>query len=280
MRYHNKVTTERGTVFLKRILSLILSAVLLLACCACGQPSVGAFRELEVVGTKQYGVICRKDDKIAPIVNAAVNYLAAAGTLDSVCTQWLGTSRITLDGDAEALKALELEGERPRTLIIGVEADFNPMAFRQNGEYVGMSIDIGNYIGYVLNWPVVFQPIMASDVGAQLASGNIDCALGFDPALVSSSKYDIGATYMQTDILLAVREDSEVKNLKDLKEQRIGITDDSVVQNALRANEKITKYAAGATVYLSAARCFDALDNDWCAAVAMDELRLIFFRQN
>ena len=90
MRYHNKVTTERGTVFLKRILSLILSAVLLLACCACGQTSVGTFRELEVVGTKQYGVICRKDDKIAPIVNAAVNYLAAAGTLDSVYTMSTG----------------------------------------------------------------------------------------------------------------------------------------------------------------------------------------------
>ena len=279
MRYHNKVTTERGTVFLKRILSLIFSAVLLLSCCACGQASVGAFRELEVVGTKQYGVICRKDDKIAPIVNAAVNYLAAAGTLDSVCTQWLGTSRITLDGDAEALTALELEGP-PRTLIIGVEADFNPMAFQQNGELVGMSIDIGNYIGYVLNWPVVFQPIMASDVGAQLASGNIDCALGFDPGLVSASKYDIGVTYMQTDILLAVRTESEAKNIKALKGQRIGITDDSVVQNALRTNEKVTKYASGATVYLSAARCFDALDSGWCAAVAMDELRLIFFQQN
>ena len=34
------------------------------------------------------------------------------------------------------------------------------------------------------------------------------------------------------------------------------------------------KYASGATVYLSPERCISALDNGWCAAVAIDELRL------
>ena len=31
-------------------------------------------------------------------------------------------------------------------------------------------------------------PAAAQDVAAQLASGNVDCALGFDPSIVSASK--------------------------------------------------------------------------------------------
>lgn len=275
LRYHSDVTTERGTVFLKRILSFILAAVLLLACCACGQTSVGAYRELDTVGTKHYSVICRKDDRIAPAINAAMNYLAAGGTLSAISAQWLGRDVITLEGDPDLLSAVESE-ETERTLIVGVENDFAPMAFLRGGEYVGMSVDIGSYIGAVLGWPVVFQPISVSDVGAQLASGNIDCAVGFDPDLVSSSKYDVGASYMESDLVLAVRSDSEVKKIKDIRGQRIGITDDPAVEKALKSNEKVTKYAEGATVYLSAERCIDALENGWCAAVAMDRLRLLF----
>lgn len=260
---------------MKKFISFLLAAILLLACCGCGQSSVGAFRALDTVGTKRYSVICRGDDKLAPAVNAAVNYLAAGGTLSALSTQWLGGDHITLSGSGELPGEAEFDAAE-RTLIVGVEAGFNPMAFERGGELVGLSVDIGKYIGAVLNCPVVFQPISSSDVGAQLTSGNIDCAVGFDPALVDSSKYDVGDVYLESDIVLAVPGGSEVKRIRDLKGQRIGITEDSVVEKALKSDEKITKYASGATVYLSADRCFDALENGWCAAVAMDQLRLLF----
>jgi len=260
---------------LKKFLATVLSAALLLTCCACGQSSLGSFRALETIGTKHYGVICRKNDKLAPIINAALNYLAASGTLSNISEQWLGKDAITIAGDGTLLGELEYDGME-RTLIVGVPENFNPMSFEQNGRYAGMTVDIGNYMGYLLNWPVIIQPIGVTEVGAQLSSGNIDCALGFDIGSVRTEKYDVGVSYMDSDIILAVRSDSDVKNIKALKGQRIGIVEDPTIKTAVKSNEQITKYSSGATEYLSVALCLDALDNGWCAAVALDELHLIY----
>lgn len=280
---------------LRRLSPLPLLCALLLSLAACGQsPSGGsAFRTLRVIGARQYSVICRKGDQLAPRVNAAMNVLAANGTLTALSNAWLGRSVITLDGDAGALDALPpetpaptptpdpdaLEGETPpapvhRTLIFGVEADFRPLSYLDNGTFSGLTVEIAQRVGETLDWPIAFQPISASEVAAQLASGNIDCAIGFDASLLSSEKFDIGVSYMESEIVLAVRSESEVRRLKDLQDQRIGTVDDPGVIAAVKADEKIVKYASGATVYLSPERCISALDNGWCAAVAIDELRL------
>ena len=262
---------------MKKLISALLIAALMLACCACGQPLAGGFRELETVGEKHYSVICRSGDRLAPVIHAAMNQLAASGMLASVSARWLGKDVITLDGDRNALADIPAE-ERSidRTLIVGVEGGFNPMAFERGGELVGMSVEIGEQLGALLGCPVVFQSIAPAEVGAQLSSGNVDCAVGFDASLVDSGKYDIGDSYMDSDIVVAVRSDSEVSKLSDLKEQRIGIVDDPSVQKAVKASEKVTKYASGATVCISSDRCISALDNGWCAAVAMDRLQLVF----
>jgi len=265
---------------MKKTIALLSALTLLFLCCACGQSTLGSFREIETIGTKHYHIICRKDDQLAPVINAAVKELAAGGTLSTISTQWLGGNVITLDGDASALASLEPESLKiSRTLIFGVEENFRPMAYEIGGEYSGMSVDIGKQIGIFLNCPVVFQPIDPADVGAQLASGNIDCAIGFDPILLNAEKYDIGVSYMDSDIILAVPAESPVRSVKDLKDLRIGITEDPAVSSAVAASEKLTKYASGATVYLSTERCFSALDKSWCAAVAMDRLRVLFYPQ-
>ena len=167
---------------MKKFIVLLLTFALLFACCGCGQDIVGVYRELETIGTKHYSVICRSGDPLAETVNAAMNVLAANGRLRAVSAQWLGMDAITLEGDARALDAYPLPEPVPapvedaepgeeepvpvRTLIIGVEAGFNPMAFERYGELTGMSIDIGTQIGEALHCPVAFQPITAADLGA------------------------------------------------------------------------------------------------------------------
>lgn len=264
---------------MKRISAIILALALLLCCCGCGKTENAAFRTLEVLGDKHYSVICRKDDRLAPAINAAMNVLAAQTSLSSISLNWLKQDRITLSGDFNALSALE-DLPEGRTLLFGVEKDFNPMAFTENGELKGMSIDIGKALGDALGCEVRFIPIVPSEVGTQLASGNIDCAIGFDSGLVSESKYSVGVSYMESKIVLSVRSNSEVRRIKDIKGQRIGTVNDPAVVSAVKVNEKITKFASGATVYLSPERCVAALDCGWCAAVAMDSLMLSYFPLN
>ncbi len=260
----------------KRLTALLLALVLLFTSLAgCGKKDPDSFRTLATIGTKRYCVITRAGDRTAPFVNAAMQGLAASGTLAALSNQWLGENRITLSGDANALSALEMDETLVgRTLIVGVAQELRPLAYTENGTLRGLSCDIAAAVGALLGWTVQLQPIAPDEVDTQLASGNIDCALGFDPTGLRASKFETGVEFMQSDIVVAVRQDSEVKSLRKLDSQRIGTVNDPVVSAAVRADAKVTKYASGATVYLSPGRCITALDNGWCAAVAMDALTL------
>ena len=263
---------------MKKCIALALALALLASLAGCGQPEVSAFRALEVLGEKQFSAICRGGDKLAPLIDAALKTLAGNGQLSAISVRWLGRDRICLEGDANALGALE-ELPTPRKLIIGVETDYEPIAFADSdGTLRGMSVDLAQAVGELIGWEIMLLPIAADEVDAQLASGNVDCALGFDRTVVTASRFDVGAPYLKSDIVLAVRSESEIRRVRDLNGSRVGVIHDPAVLAAVRSSEKLTKHASGATEYLSLGRCINALDNGWCAAVAMDSLMLSYYR--
>ena len=259
--------------------ALLLLLALAASLCGCGKGAeIASFRTLEVLGEKQFCAICRSGDKLAPMIEAALRTLAGTGRISAIVTRWLGSDRSCMEGDAGALNALE-ELPTERRLIFGVETDYEPIAFERGGTLQGLSVELAEALGELIGWEVMVLPISAEDVGAQLASGNVDCALGFDPSIVSASKYSVGEPYLKSDIILAVRKDSEIRRVRDLDGCRIGIVHDPSVLTAVRSSEKLTKHAAGATEYLSIGRCITALDNGWCAAVAMDILMLSYYKE-
>ena len=262
--------------FKKRITVLLLLA-LALSFCACGATDTSPFRTIEVLGARQYSLICRKDDKLAPLLTAALEDLARDGTLSAASKRWLGRDEITLKPQSTESAGAEEDTEEelaPRRLIVGVERDFEPLAYWENGILQGMSVDIADGLGRALGWEVAYQPITANEVGTQLSSGNIDVALGFDPGTVNAGKYTLGPVYMESEIILAAPRESGVARWKDLQDERIGIVDDPTVTARLKASDQAARYAAGAVIYASPARCFFALENGWCAALAMDRIML------
>ncbi|MBE6914911.1 MAG: transporter substrate-binding domain-containing protein [Ruminococcaceae bacterium] len=258
---------------MKKTVALLLIIVLCFSLCACGESENAAFRTLAALGTKQYAAICRGGDELAGAIDAALITLGKSGSISAISLRWLGKDRCTLSADAPA-EAESAAISRP--LIIGVEQEFIPMAYEDDGKLCGMSVELAEAIGTVLGCEIRLQLIAPDEVGAQLSSGNIDCALGFDPGSVKADKYHISPSYMESDIVLAVRPDSDVKRMKHLQGCRIGIINDPIVAAAVKNTENLTKYADGATQYLSAERCVSALDNGWCAAVAMDSIMLSF----
>lgn len=264
---------------MKKCIAMLLALVMLAAFCGCGQKEYSSFRALEVIGEKQFCAVCRGGDKLAPVINAALETLAGNGTMTSICARWLGKDRSCLEGDSGALRALEEPPEESRRLIIGVESDYLPISYAVNGQLQGLTVDLANAIGELLGWNVLILPISSSEVQANLISGNVDCALGFDGTLVNAGKFSVGPPFLKSDIIVAVRSESEIKRLRDLKDCRVGVINDPAVLNAVRSSEKLTKYASGATEYLSIDRCINALDNGWCAALVMDSLMLSFHRE-
>lgn len=256
----------------KRVLALLLTAVLVTALCGCGEdPSVYVI--IDTVGEKNYGTVFRLDDRIAEPVRAAMRVLAASGELSVYSTQWLGQDIISLRGNADAVTSLE-EPPEPRILIVGVEEDMMPLSYLRDGEYAGMSVDIARAIGRVLGWDIRIQPISSQDIAAQLSSGNIDCALGFGLESVNAEKYTLGDIYMKSDVVLMTRTDYGVHRIRDLKGDKVGTVRDAAIIAALQGNDKIVKYVESVTAYLSPGRCMNALNNGWCAAVAMDRIMI------
>jgi len=260
---------------MKKPIALLLCLTLVLSLCACGVPD-DSIVSLGTVGTKHYRAICRSGDRLAPVITAALETLAANGTVSALTSRWLGADRCAMKGSADALAKLEEMPER-RTLIIGVETEFEPIAYTVNGELVGLAVDLARAMGELLGWETLILPITSDQISAQLTSGNVDCALGFDAVSLKEEKFTWSESFLNSDIIVAARAGSDVKRFKDLTGCRVGTVQDPVVLQAIQANEKLTKYAAGATQYLSVARCIEAMDKGWCAAVVMDSMTLAFF---
>ncbi len=246
--------------------------------CACGDDEVGAFRILEELGGKDYATMYRLDDKVGPVVEAAMSTLAANGTLSRICATWIGSNEILYTGDSGALAAVE-DMPPSRTLMVGVDTDAPPFAYTSGGQLVGMSVDIANAIGSVLGWNVKILSVKSAEIGTQLSSGNIDCAIGFDPDCVDPAKYNVGQVYMESSIVLAAPTQGDIKRTGQLDGQRIGTISDPALEAAIAANDKIAKHSSGATVYLTPPRCISAMENGWCAAIVMDSLMLKAYAQ-
>lgn len=261
---------------MKKIIACALVLALSLGLCACGQEQAGVFTILEEIGEKQYATLYRQNDKVSQVVEAAMSVLASNGTLGSISQSWTGSNRITMEGDTNALTAIE-DMPPSRTLIIGVDTDAPPYAYYSGGQLVGMSVDIARSIGSILGWSVQILPVKSSEIETQLASGNIDCALGFAPQCVDAEFYSIGQTYMTGKIVLAVPENSDTDSIRKMKGERIGTISDPALEAAIAAHDKISKHTDGATVYLTPPRCISALENGWCVAIVMDELMLMAY---
>lgn len=257
-----------------RFFTLLLCAALLLCGSACRSDEGAAYSILETVGEKHYGSVFRLGDKAAGQVDAAMRELAANGELSRICQQWLGRDLISLKGESGAVAALE-EAPRARVLIVGVENDFDRLSSPdESGVYAGMSVDLANAIGQQLGWEIRIQPINAGDMATQLSSGNIDCALGFGIECINRQKFTTGLCYMKSDIVVAVPGDSDIRRPKQLKGLKIGAVKDASILAALENDSDAGKYAESVTPYLSPLRCLNALDNGWCAAIAMDQVML------
>ncbi|MBR2879362.1 MAG: transporter substrate-binding domain-containing protein [Oscillospiraceae bacterium] len=258
---------------MKRILALILVAALCLGLLAgCGKDEMGSYTVLEKIGTKQYACIYRSNDLISDVVEACISGLAASGSLSRLSAKWLGSDFIEVEGNTAALSEVEIPDER--VLIIGVDTDAPPFAF-MNGEILeGFSVDIANAIGSYLGWNIKIIPVKSADISTQLSSGNIDCALCFAPECVDATKYEIGQVLMESDIVIAVPEGSNVKNIRRIRGERIGTISDPALEKAISEHDKISKHSDGATVYVTPPRCISAMEKGWCVAIVMDVLML------
>lgn len=163
----------------KKSVIWLLVLALCLGLSACGGSSDGKYRILRTLGDANYYIGFRTGSDLAWYVTAAMQVLAADGTLDSLNARWLrGEEKLEYTKNAEALDAAE--GNIPSIrILVGVEGEDYPLSYQDaSGAFCGVFPELAQAVCDKLGWTAQFYAINSEDAYVELSSGEIDVAFG------------------------------------------------------------------------------------------------------
>lgn len=138
--------------------------------------------------------------------------------------------------------------EERTTLIVGFDAEFPPYGYKDdNGEYVGFDLDLAQEVCDRNGWTLVKQPIDWNSKDMELSSGAIDCIWNGFTMNGRENDYTWSTPYIDNSQVVIVKEDSDIKNLSDLKGRIVAVQADSSALAAFTgdsATEENKKLAA------------------------------------
>ena len=264
---------------MKKLTALLLIMCLCLSLCACGGGSSYGVKVVQTLVEQEYSLAFRNGDNTYTYVSAALETMAADGTIDSLTAKWFGERIVTFKKDPEALTRVGMP--EPRVLIIGVDINSFPMAYVANGNYWGYDVEVAMALCERLGWTLQIQQIEKENVYIELSSGNIDCAWGgiaLNPEELAAEKYTQYGPYVENDIVIASREGSSVWNSLKLSGRNMAMCSTVEAMEALQTAEKlakrlgqITRLAGGTT------ECFEYLYSGKCDAVLTDSTALYYY---
>lgn len=235
----------------------ILLCALLLSGCGGNSAAARGYRVVSTYDTEgSYVIAFREGDELCAIVTAVLRELSANGTLRTASQSWFGSDLSCVKGEAGAMDELWSHVE-PRNLVVGIDVNNMPMSYTDGVNYYGFDVDLASYICGYLGWSMTFQPISASDVGVQLQSGNVDCAIGV-PLGGKEDGFDYSPAYLSSKYVLITRSDSGISTKSGLKGKILGavVADVDVLQQDAKFVDKLDHV----TYQTGTEGLFDALD--------------------
>lgn len=205
---------------LRRALCALMCVCMLAALAACGDST---FRIIDTYSEEgSYVVAFRKGDRICELVTAAMKELAANGTLRTCSYRWFGENLVKLRAEEGAMEGLWGEVEN-RTITVGIDTTNMPMSYETAAGYLGFDVDLASYICGYLGWSMQVYPIDLADVDVELASGNIDMAMGI-PENDAKSGFDYSPAYLSSRYVLVARVSGRVRDRSAMKGKCLGVT--------------------------------------------------------
>jgi ABC-type amino acid transport substrate-binding protein len=255
-----------------RLAALLLVLCLMLPLAGCGKV-VGRYRVLETLATQEFSIGYRENDYVRYYVDAALQTLAADGTVGTLAYKWFGEDKTSF---SKNINALEQAGQAaPRTLLIGVDADAFPMSYLDGETYSGFDVELAREVCSRLGWEAKFISIKAENAYVELSSGNIDVAWGGLALAREDVNYEVTSPYLTNDIVIVTLAQGGPKSLRGLKDGTLAMTVEQKYMDALASNEKLMerlgqiKRVSGGTQSL-----FDQLNSGAVNAIIVYSLAL------
>ncbi|MFT8639423.1 amino acid ABC transporter substrate-binding protein/permease [Bifidobacterium sp.] len=138
---------------------------------------------------------------------------AADGSSSSTSTSTTSTSTVTAATRKEALKA------KGKSYTIATDTTFAPFEFRQNGQMVGIDMDLMNAIAKNQGFSITIQSLGFNAALQALSSNQADGVIaGMSITDERKQIYDFSDPYFESGIQMAIaKNDSTIKSYKDLK---------------------------------------------------------------
>ena len=239
---------------MKRILCAAVCVLLLAALAGCGGDS--EFRVIDTYSdVGSFVVAFREGDRLGEYVTAAMKELAAAGTLRTASYRWFGDNLVCIRGENGAMEGLWDESAG-RSVTVGIDITNMPMSYEDGTGYRGFDVDLAGYICEYLGWDMTFYPIDMNDVGVELASGNIDMAMGI-PENDMTAGYSYSPTYLESRYVLVAQVSGRVRDRSALKGKCLGVSIADV--DMLKTDEKFVASLGSITYQTNTDGLFQAL---------------------
>ena len=143
----------------RKILALALTLCLMLPLTGCGEV-VGRYRIVETLGEQSYAIGFRNDDYVRYYVEAALQELAADGTISGLANSWFIEDNTYFVSRSNALA--QFEGIPSRTLLVGADPDAYPLSYQENGQFTGFDVELARAVCERLGFSSVFASTLAA----------------------------------------------------------------------------------------------------------------------
>ena len=119
-------------------------------------------------------------------------------------------------------------------LILATEAGFAPYEYYEDGEIVGVDIDIASEIANKLNMELVIKDVAFDSIISEVKTEKSDLgAAGISYTKERAKEVDFSIDYMESRQVLIVKKNSKIKSPKELKNEKIAVQLGSVADSYL-----------------------------------------------
>lgn len=163
-------------------------------------------------------------------------------------------------------------------LIVGIDDKFAPMGFRdEKNEIVGFDIDYARAAVEKMGYKLKFQPIDWKTKETELISGRIDVIWnGYTITDERKEKVLFTKPYLKNSQVIAVKSDSNIKEISDLAGKNVGLQALSSAADALNGSD-IKSQIKDISEYSDNVLALSDLKNGRVDAVVIDEVVIKYY---
>ena len=160
-------------------------------------------------------------------------------------------------------------GKNENELIMVTEAGFAPYEYYDNGEIVGVDVDIANEIAKEMGKKLVVKDVAFDSIINEVKTGKADFgSAGISYSDERAEEVDFSVNYSVSKQVVIVKENSAITSTKDIDNKKIAVQLGSIADTYVTDNYKNAEIVRQKK-YLAA---IEDLKSDKVDAVVMDEL--------